>query len=101
MVDASGSHQISLKKDDCRKLYSGNIVKINPTNVPRIIGKQGSMISLIRDNTKTRIQIGQNGYIWIDGKGDDIALAQEAIETIDREATSEGLTKKIEKLLEK
>ena len=36
-----------------------------------------------------------------DGKGDDIALAQEAIETIDREATSEGLTKKIEKLLEK
>ena len=55
MVDASGSHQISLKKDDCRKLYSGNIVKINPTNVPRIIGKQGSMISLIRDNTKTRI----------------------------------------------
>ena len=101
MVDAAGSHQISLKKDDCRKLYSGNIVKINPTNVPRIIGKQGSMISLIRDNTKTRIQIGQNGYIWIDGEGENIALAQEAIETIDREATSEGLTKKIEKLLEK
>ena len=59
------------------------------------------MISLIRDNTKTRIQIGQNGYVWIDGEGKDIALAQEAIETIDREATSEGLTKKIEKLLEK
>ena len=101
MVDAAGSHQISLKKDDCRKLYSGTIVKIGPTNVPRVIGKQGSMISLIRDNTKTRIQIGQNGYVWIDGEGKDIALAQEAIETIDREATSEGLTKKIEKLLEK
>ena len=25
MVDAAGSHQISLKKDDCRKLYSGTI----------------------------------------------------------------------------
>ncbi len=101
MVDAAGSHQISLKKDDSRKLYSGTIVKVNPTNVPRVIGKQGSMISLIRENTSTRIQIGQNGYIWIDGKGEDIALAQEAIETINREATSEGLTKKIEKLLEK
>ena len=68
MVDAAGSHQISLKKDDCRKLYSGTIVKINPTNVPRVIGKQGSMITTIREKTQTRIQIGQNGYIWIDGK---------------------------------
>ena len=87
--------------DDCRKLYSGTIVKIDPTNVPRVIGKQGSMITAIRENTQTRIQIGQNGYIWIDGKGEDIALAQKAIETIDQEATSKGLTKKIEKLLEK
>ena len=101
MVDAAGSHQISLKKDDCRKLYSGTIVKIDPTNVPRVIGKQGSMISAIRDKTQTRIQIGQNGFIWIDGNGEDISLAQKAIEMINQEATSKGLTKKIEKLLEK
>lgn len=101
MVDAAGTHQISLKKDDCRKLYSGTIVKVDTTNVPRIIGKQGSMITTIRENTQTRIQIGQNGYIWIDGKGEDIALAQKAIEIIDQEATSKGLTNKIEKLLEK
>ena len=101
MVDAAGSHQISLKKDDCRKLYSGTIVKINPTNVPRVIGKQGSMITTIREKTQTRIQIGQNGCIWIDGKGDDISLAQKAIEMINEEATSKGLTKKVEKLLEK
>ena len=73
MVDAAGTHQITLKKDDCRKLYSGTIVKIDPTNVPRIIGKQGSMITTIREKTQTRIQIGQNGCIWIDGKGDDIS----------------------------
>ena len=101
MVDAAGSHQISLKKDDCRKLYSGTIVKVDTTNVPRIIGKQGSMITTIREKTQTRIQIGQNGYIWIDGKGEDIALAQKTVETIDQEATSKGMTKKIEKLLEK
>ena len=39
--------------------------------------------------------------IEVQSLGENIALAQEAIETIDREATSEGLTKKIEKLLEK
>ena len=101
MVDAAGSHQISLKKDDCRKLFSGTIVSVEPTSVSRIIGKQGSMITTIREKTNTRIQIGQNGLIWIDGKGEDIALAQKAIETIDRYTTSKGLTKKIEKLLEK
>ena len=101
MVDAAGSHQISLKKDDCRKLYSGTVVKVDPTNVSRVIGKQGSMITTIREKTQTRIQIGQNGYIWIDGKGEDIALAQKAVEMIIRESTSKGLTKKIEKLLEK
>ena len=101
MVDAAGSHQISLKKDDCRKLYSGTVVKLDPTNVPRVIGKQGSMITTIREKTQTSIQIGQNGYIWIDGKGEDIALAQKAVEMINRESTSKGLTKKIEKLLEK
>ena len=101
MVDAAGSHQITLKKDDCRKLYSGTIVSVEPTSVSRIIGKQGSMITTIREKTSTRIQIGQNGLIWIDGKGEDIALAQKAIETIDKYTTSKGLTKKIEKLLEK
>ena len=101
MVDAAGTHQISLKKDDCRKLYSGTIVKIGPTNVPRVIGKQGSMITAIREKTQTRILIGQNGHIWIDGKGSDIATAQKAIEMIDNNANSKGLTKKIEKLLEK
>ena len=59
------------------------------------------MLFRSRENTQTRIQIGQNGYIWIDGKGEDIALAQKAIEIIDQEATSKGLTNKIEKLLEK
>ncbi len=101
MVDAAGSHQISLKKDDCRKLYSGTVVKVDTANVSRVIGKQGSMITTIREKTQTRIQIGQNGYIWIDGKGEGIALAQKAIETINGESTSKGLTKKIEKLLEK
>jgi exosome complex component RRP4 len=101
MVDAAGTHQISLKKDDCRKLYSGTVLKIESTNVPRVIGKQGSMITTIREKTRTRIQIGQNGYIWIDGEGADIAIAQKAIEMIDNEANAKGLTKKIEKLMEK
>jgi len=58
------------------------------------------MITLIREKTGCRIQAGQNGLIWIDGEPDQIARAQQAVETISREATSSGLTEKIEKLLE-
>jgi exosome complex component RRP4 len=65
-----------------------------------VIGKQGSMITLIREKTGCRIQAGQNGLIWIDGEPDQIARAQQAVETISREVTSSGLTEKIEKLLE-
>ena len=100
MVDGSGSHQVTLKKDDCRKLYTGTIVHIAPPRVSRVIGKQELMITLIRERTGCRIQVGQNGLIWIDGEPDQIARAQKAIETISREATSSGLTEKIEKLLE-
>ncbi|HIH79034.1 MAG: exosome complex protein Rrp4 [Candidatus Thermoplasmatota archaeon] len=100
MVDGSGSHQVTLKKDDCRKLYAGTIVYIPPPRVSRVIGKQGSMIKLLRERTNCRIQVGQNGLVWVDGEPDQIARAQKAIETISREATSSGLTEKIEKLLE-
>ncbi len=100
MVDGSGSHQVTLKKDDCRKLYAGTIVHISPSRVSRVIGKQGAMITLIREKTGCRMQVGQNGRIWIDGESEQIARAQEAVETISREATSSGLTEKIEKLLE-
>ena len=100
MVDGSGSHQVTLKKDDCRKLYAGTIARISPPRVSRVIGKQGSMITLIREKTGCRIQVGQNGFVWIDGEPEQIARAQKAVETISREATSRGLTEKIEKLLE-
>jgi len=100
MVDGSGSHQVTLKKDDCRKLYAGTIARISPPRVSRVIGKQGTMITLIREKTGCRIQVGQNGFVWIDGEPEQIARAQKAVETISREATSRGLTEKIEKLLE-
>tara|TARA_B100000678_G_scaffold98716_1_gene82515 strand:- start:594 stop:770 length:177 start_codon:yes stop_codon:yes gene_type:complete len=58
------------------------------------------MITLLRERTNCRIQVGQNGLVWVDGEPDQIARAQKAIETISREATSRGLTEKIEKLLE-
>ncbi len=80
-----------------RKLHGGTVIKVTPSKIPRIIGKAGSMINLIKERTRTDIFTGQNGYVWI--RGEDKALAIEAILTIDRESHTPGLTEKIEKML--
>jgi len=80
-----------------RKLFGGIVIKVTPSKVPRIIGKAGSMITLIKNKTKCDITIGQNGLVWI--RGEDKTKAIEAILTIEKESHTIGLTEKIEKML--
>lgn len=89
--------RVSMREVGARKLYGGVLIKVNPTKVPRIIGKAGSMIMMIKEKTKCDIYTGQNGIIWI--RGDDKAKAIEAIMMIDRQSHISGLTEKIEKFL--
>jgi len=84
------------------KVTSGIIVKVNPYRVPRIIGKEGSMIGIIKDATKCSITVGQNGLIWIQGeKIEDELFAKKAVEFIIENTISEGLTEKVEDFLKK
>jgi len=94
-----GSIDLTLKSRGLGKLNGGRLIKINPHKVPRVIGKEGSMINLIKDNSKTEITVGQNGYVWI--KGDDAgeSKAEAAIKLIEQEAANDGLTEKVEKFL--
>jgi len=83
------------------KIKDGTIINVNPHRVPRVIGKEGSMISLIKDATGTNITVGQNGIIHIRGKSiEDEMFAQKAIEFVIENITSEGLTDKMEKWFE-
>ena len=54
---------------------------------------------MIKDETKTEITVGQNGYIWISGDSAGEEKAEKAIFLIVEESTSNGLTEKIEKFL--
>ncbi len=94
-----GSIDLTLKSRGLGKLEGGRLIKINPHKVPRVIGKEGSMINMIKNETKTEITVGQNGYVWIKGEIENENKAQEAIELIDKESGSSGLTEKIEKHL--
>ena len=94
-----GSIDLTLKSRGLGRLDGGRLIKINPHKVPRVIGKEGSMISLIKNNTNTEITVGQNGYVWIKGDEAGEQRAEAAIKLIEQESASEGLTEKIEKFL--
>lgn len=93
--------QISMQDHGLRKLTGGMVLEVSPSKVPRVIGKNGSMIQMLKNSTGCRIYVGQNGRIWIDGELDSIVLAVQAIRMIEEEAHAQGLTEKVKQLLEK
>jgi exosome complex component RRP4 len=100
-IDVSKKLQITLNDRNLYKIEGGYILHVEPSKVPRIIGKKGSMISLLKRYSRCRIFVGQNGRIWIDGDDNGIAKVLHAIRKIEDEALSYGLTNRIEALLKK
>ena len=93
---------LTIKFKGLGKLDRGIIIGINSNKVPRIIGKEGSMISLIKEETKCRITVGQNGLIWINGdKVDDELFAKKAIVHIAERSFVSGLTEEMKKWFDK
>ncbi len=84
---------------DITKLPAGKIVDVPAAKIPRIIGKEGSMINTIKKKTGVSIYVGFNGYIWIGKKG-NVAKAIKAIKAVVSKAHLRGLTDEIEKILE-
>ena len=82
-----------------RKLEGGHIIYVPAPKVPRIIGKAGSMVNMIKDATNTRIVIGQNGLIWIEGQIEGVLKATSAIELIKSMAHTNGLTDRMMEFL--
>ena len=97
--DVSGS--VSLyAKPPYGKLHGGRIINIPSTKIPRVIGKKGSMISIIKKYTECKIYVGQNGTIWVKGRDEGEDLALKAIKIISAESHTSGLTERITKFLE-
>lgn len=95
-----GNIDLSVKLRGFGRLDGGQIIKINPNKVPRVIGKEGSMVSLIKGATDCDITVGQNGIIWLRGKKiEDELVAKKIIEFICENSFVSGLTEKVEKYI--
>jgi exosome complex component RRP4 len=93
---------LSLKGKGLGKLEGGFIFKVIPSRVPRVIGREGSMVNLIKEKTNTLITIGQNGWIWIKGDNTDSEIrARNAVFHVTEQVHINGLTDKMEEYFEK
>ena len=92
---------VSMKGPGLRKLRGGRIIEVSSQKVPRIIGKDGSMIGMIKQATGCEIIVGQNGLLWLDGEPEKEVIAVNAVRKIEEEAHLGGLTERMATWLEK
>jgi len=92
---------VTCKGPGLHKLKGGRIIHVNTHKVPRIIGKKGSMVSLIKKATDCKVTVGQNGTTWISGEPEMEVITANAIKMIEAQSHVAGLTDKVKDYLEK
>ncbi|HKZ87947.1 MAG TPA: exosome complex RNA-binding protein Rrp4 [Candidatus Bathyarchaeia archaeon] len=98
--DRAHDPQLTVGEPGLGKITRGQIMRVTPTKIPRVIGRKGSMISMIKEGTNCQIILGLNGVILVTGKNpDDEELAMTAIKKIEQESHTTGLTDRITQLL--
>ena len=93
---------VSMKMRGFGKIEGGMIISVNSNKVPRIIGKEGSMVNIIKAATGCEITVGQNGKVWIYGSSAEKELAtKRIIDFIVENSIVNGLTEKVEDFIKK
>ena len=91
---------LTIREPGLGKITQGQIVKVSPAKIPRIIGRKASMINMLKRETECKITVGQNGIILIYGPSpENERLAILAIEKIAQEAHTSGLTDRIAEMI--
>ncbi|MCZ7398543.1 MAG: exosome complex RNA-binding protein Rrp4 [Candidatus Methanoperedens sp.] len=98
-VDPTMKVELTLNDQRLRQIKEGRIIDVTPSKVPRLIGRSGSMIAMLKNETNCNIFIGQNGRVWITGKDKDLELAVKAILKIEKESHVSGLTDRLTRFL--
>lgn len=97
--DRSRDPQLSIRGDGYGIIPKGEIIKISPTKVPRLIGRRGAMINLLSEKTGCDIQVGQNGVVVVVGPPEGIVKTAKVIKMIEEEAHGADLMGKVEAYL--
>lgn len=83
------------------KINNGIVIDIDVPKIPRVIGKRGSMIKLLKDLTHCKMFVSKNGRIWLSGKTEKYErLLIDVIYKIEREAHTTGLTDRVQNYIQ-
>ena len=92
---------VTIADRDLGKIDSGDLIKISPSKVPRLIGKRGTMIQTIETATEAVITIGQNGWVVVSCENPEGLLkAKKAIQMVNEQAHVANLTDQVKEMLE-
>lgn len=93
---------LTIRSRGLGRIDEGMVTKINSNKVPRVIGREGSMINLIKNESGCNITVGQNGLVWIKGDNvEDELLVKKAIEFTVKKSSSSGLTEEVKEWFKK
>jgi exosome complex RNA-binding protein Rrp4 len=99
-VDEQKKVQVTLKDRNLSKLEGGELMEVPPVKVARVIGKNGSMLNLLKEYVECWLYVGQNGRVWLNGEPEEVLLAKQTIQKVCDEAHLPGLTDRIRAFLE-
>jgi exosome complex component RRP4 len=86
--------------DEIKPFLGGDLITASPVKVPRIIGKNGSMLEVLTNGTGVQVVVGKNGRIWVKGAEQAVNLLKEAVEKINDEAHLSNLTDRMKAYLD-
>jgi exosome complex component RRP4 len=93
---------LTVREPGLGKIMRGHLVEITPTKIPRVIGRKGSMVSMIKRETECQLSLGQNGMVLVNGRSPEgERLAIKALHKIEEESHTSGLTDRITEMIKK
>ncbi|NCP71835.1 hypothetical protein GW835_00370 [archaeon] len=89
----------SLEFDNINILPKARVFQTSPVKIPRLIGKNESMLNLFKEHLGGNIVIGKNGWIWYNSE--DVSLAKRAFSLVVKNSQKSNLTNSVKDFFEK
>ncbi|EZQ03876.1 MULTISPECIES: exosome complex RNA-binding protein Rrp4 [Acidianus] len=92
---------LSVKGKGLGRIIHGNIIDIMPVKIPRVIGKNKSMMEVLTTETGCEMLVAQNGRVWANCPSkemEDILIF--SIDKIEHESHIKGLTDRIKNFIQ-
>lgn len=99
--DRTRDPMITVQGQGLGRVTSGTLIEITPAKVPRLIGRKGSMIGMIKQETGCEITVGQNGKVLILGRqSKNVDVVIKCVKMIENESHTSGLTDRIKTMIQ-